>query len=1519
MARERLITKRVNIFDGQRVTEVDLDTEQIHNNTVSADIVKDFHGSGVVNDTPFETRILLDTRSPGLYIENGNENPSKSDIESGTYDGKGISLDRQTSDPVRGNRVEFELVDSEMLGRKKVKIMVLGRAFDGLNSQGELVAEFIEFGENSKKLSKHYYTRIISVLFNDFSGGSGRTENLTSVDSLDLISNTNGYMIVRETEPLKVFPASVVSYQVESPNLDMINFITSDPTRTVRDEIILALGSTNTISDLYVELLGREEITLAKDAATSIKYGQKFLSEVDNLQRIDILMSVERDATRPAGSQFDFSGDLVMSIHELSSDIDCPTDAVPEDLIDYDPEITPLIEISFGQGDLEALGFSLTDTPQIVSFNFAGTLLADPNLEPSIKSGKFYSFLIRRSGDNRTGTIILEKGFDKVFGKTESNVTLTPIERFGKRTSKYTEFDPITKRFINDSQSSLWYRVHSDALEITNGTAYADTGKAVTIPKTIGFIGNTEISNFEKNITLRTVAEGSNNYVILSHIEEFTDPGTHPRTGNFLFTRIVDGAALSVVNDTELDDILEDTVPLLLGRVVDTNVRDAQTITGTLDKPGLISNDTILLIDPGADVLAANLINRVITPDIDCDCNSIYRIADVDCLLLRPGDFDSDGKYTSSDLTGMLGVVGNTINSEVTERSILGGEIDILDFIRGDLDANDTIDGTDIELLEDAVDGYVNFVVPQEIKVLQLRLENILEADDNPIIFSDALSTGVTTPGEDILGFSVLTENQGLIIRPGDTVEIDAVSLDSGIYKIATKTVEADGVTITVTVTTLDDASVSFNGTSAFNVTVTSGTEVNVLADNNNLVDIPFSSTNFEISFIENPFEERFVEVCDLRRFVGASFLELSGVGSCECEDPTCISGSVCSPQYKNQTLIPGDLFVTNGNILSAPGIPYHGDYEYANIVVPLPPGNISDCSVNLYDAFVKGANGTCSTAAGYPAMKYSDGTVVGCEDAGSSTDISKGRVKFSHEICSICVDALVDGYVDGYVAEEDTSDFVTSNTEVIAENYIDDSFTEFSSWVENPLNNTTITNIDHPSGSNQPAIFDLTTASDSGERFGRLDAPVAVQGFAGDFITDFRVARTTWPGSSVISGEVSSFGTIVITNADGGISTLKLGWRVLGGQVTKMFYSGVIEDPSSIIISTFNFEIDAPDVGGEDTIFRLRRVNDVVFAYYIIPNRISESTVNSFGEYVRIGANPEVQPGVGTADFSYEILQNNSPTSGLVFFTRLSETIIQSEYTSNNSQTILAIGRDSVTSLTDRATLTFPVNLTGRTSITEAILSLNSQSSGTITDSFNIIPLDILNSDNIGSIFNIPLEEDVSVMTTFVPGVISVDENINIDVTQLMISLLSKQGHLPGFFKGFVIEPDASADSTFDILSLANLTVTFLDESTGIVFKVGISIDQDTGIATFSTRNILYDSIIEENRTVINFGVYLKKGGFKNQDVSIGIADLDRLGIGSCSDSETFAEEEECFFVAGSTAVGTFIEGPFPCFFSLA
>ncbi len=1512
-SKERLPTVRVNFFDGQRVTESDLDTEQIYNGTVTSNIVTDFHASGVVKDCPFEEMVLLDTRSPGSNIEEGaDENPSKLDLEGGTFDGKGISLDRNPSDAVRGNRIELELVNSEARGRDRVKVIILGRAFDGIDSEGPLVAEYIEFEKDGKKVSQNFFREIEAVFFNNFSGGTGKTENVSSADSKDLISALGGYMVIRESEPLTVFPASKMSFQMQSPNVDLANFITSSTSLSIEDEFTAALGASSSVSEIYLDFTGIEEVTFEKDGDVTVAYGQKFLSKANNLQKIELLLSVEED-TEEEGSGLNWSGDLVLSIYELATEIDCPTDAVPEDLIDFDPEATPIVETSLNQEDLEALCIKLGTTPTKVSFNFAGTLLADPNIEPSISTDRYYAFLLSRRGDNRTGTVVLQKGYTVRSGKLNDGVDLTTFEEFAKQESKYFEFDPNTKRFVSDSNASLWYVVHSDSVEVTDGTAYADDGVAVTVPKTRSFVGESEISFFANNISLADVGEGSDNYVVLSHVNEFTDADVHPRTGNFVFSRIKDAASVTLVDSAGLTDLLEDTVPVLLAKVNDTNVRDAQSITGTFDKPGFLKRDYVVIEDPSTTLLTSNLINRIFVPDTNCQCTAMYRITEVECVTELAGDLDSDGELTSSDILELLNVVGNTINSESTERAILGGSLDIVDFIKSDLDDNDTVDGTDIELLEDAVDGYVNFTVSEQIRFLIIRLENMFDEDNFPTIFTDAALSGVTTSDDDIITFTTSTENQALIARQGDTIQIDS-GVDAGTYTILTKSIAADNVTVSVTVSDSDGEEVVFAGSSGFNVLITSGTEVNMLADNNDLVDIPYSAFSYEISFANAPFEEQFVTSCDLRRFIESSFLELE-THSCECEDDQlCHDGEDCTPKYKTQKHLPGDLYIPDGEILSAPGVPYHGDFEYASLTMPIPPGTIADCSIDLYNTFIKSESGSCKTAAGFPAMLYSDGTYVGCQDSGSDTDITKGRVKFSHAVCSLFVDGILDGYgVDGYgeVAES------VNNGEAIFEEFVDDTFTSFNTWTADPANNDSITNISNPSGTNSPAVFDITTSSDSGERFGRLNIPVASQNFTGDFIIDFTASRTVWPDSTLTNGVVSAFATAVISNTDGTTTTLKLGWRTLAGENTELFYSGVIEDALLTVISTFEFVIDTPETLGENVSFRLRRIDDVVSAYYITPGSVDDADIISFGQYIRLGTNPEVQPGSGpVSEFSYEIAQNNAPNAGISFFTRLTDVVIRSEYSSSDTTTQLIAGRDAGTAEIDRFTLTFPLNLTRRTTVLSATIKLTSQITGTISDAINVIPLDILNADNIGRIFNIPTTTDASFTTSFIPGTVAFGDEIEVDVTGIISGFLLSTGHLPGQFKGFVFEPDITADSALAVSSLATLEVTYLDTSTGIVFKVGVSLDEQTGLVTLNTKNILYDDLIEENRTVLNFGVYLKKSGFRNSDIKISIEELSRIGLGSCSDEEALPDEESCFFIVGDTAVGTFVEGPFPCQF---
>tara|TARA_B100000131_G_scaffold207967_1_gene200076 strand:- start:6048 stop:8717 length:2670 start_codon:yes stop_codon:yes gene_type:complete len=884
------------------------------------------------------------------------------------------------------------------------------------------------------------------------------------------------------------------------------------------------------------------------------------------------------------------------------------------------------------------------------------------------------------------------------------------------------------------------------------------------------------------------------------------------------------------------------------------------------------------------------------------------------------GDIDGDGKLTNYDVYEMLDYVGSTINSETTERKILGGELSAIGFVKCDLNNDESVDGFDIELLENAIDGYVNFSIEEKFKVLEIHVENILEDDNYPSIFLDEALTGYTNAGESSLGFKCVLEETALSIRMDDRVIIGAESDDYGQYIVNGKSIDEDGVTVLLSVTDLEGNEQVFTGSSGFNIEILSGTKANMLADNPKLLSTPYEERNFSISFIDSAFDGRFIETCDLRRYVESTFVEESDYSLCRCEEPECQTPEVCSPAYKNQHVLPNDLYIPKGEIYSSPGVPYHGDFEYSKIRIPMPPGSIEDCNINIYETFIKADDGGCSTAAGYPAMKYSDGTYVGCSDSGDDTDISRGRVKISEAIASLHVDSLIDGYAteDGY--EENIESMGFSLIDMITESFEDRSFDSFDTWTLNTFSDSSIASVSRPSGPNEPAVFSLLTFNDPLPRFGRIDAPPppSPHGLDGDFILDFNAFRSVWPSDSLDNGIISSYAMVEISNSDGSTSELSFGWREEANFGLKIFYAGKIYDSVGILISEFDYETDAPDALGNEVMFRIRRVNDVCVAMYFDPSSI-DFVANPDSQYIRVGENPSMHPGAGGMKVSYRLEQDRSPTSGLSFATNLVNVFIESDHTSDYaSSDEIEISRD-LSGNVKRATLSFPLNLPKRTSVVSANINLKSYGSTSTVDIFNAIPIDSIDADNLGTLYNYPKTQNDSIIAMFRPGVVSDSSLISIDVTSTIISFLAEVGHLPGYVKAFVIEPDETATTSFSFyLEDVELVVEYLDITTGVIFKVGVSIDPATGIASFKTKNVLYDVLIEENRTIIEFGVFLKKSGFVNSDISVGLQEIKKIGIGTCVDEDVLLQDDECFFIAGDTATGIFVEGPFPCVFHL-
>jgi hypothetical protein len=1506
------VLPKVNFFDGQKITESDLDTEQLHIQSVTGGIINDFHGSGIIKENIFKSNILFDSSKPGFYSAPGSIN-SKDVVEAGTFDGKPLYLDLQPSDVDAGNRLEVSVSGTEAKGRDVVKVLIVGYAFDSINSGGQLVYELLTFDKNQTLITKYYYTNVISFFLNNFSGGVGRNEFSLDMVSSNLALNS-GKIQIMEAEQLKVYPAAVVQSQVYSPSQDLALFITYSNEVTIEELIKEAIGSDANFSDLYFELSDAKVSSFQKNGSVTVSYGQKFLAKTSNLQRIDLLMSINQDTSLPIANQYDFSGDLVLSIHKLSTETKCATDVVPDNLIDFDPEIEPVMEISVNQDDLASMGVVLGTQPQVVSFNFSNTLLADPAISPNLEANNFYCFLLSRRGSTSIGTVNIHVGWDEAERRTSNGQPKNAIQEFGNQTTRYFEYDTSTKKYVDYSNLSLWHKIYSDTIEVTPGTAYSADSFLITIPKTQEYVGDTKISNYVDGISLVDISSSGINYVLLQHIEKFITPVTHPRTGNFVFSRIFDTGGIAVVNSQDLEQVSADQYPLILSSVSDQNTRYASEIIGDLNKPGLINRDYVLIVSPEPTLLSENLVDRIFVPDTDCNCSYKYRIVKSECITYKVGDLNNDGKINTNDLGEFLNYIGKTINSTGTERSLLSGELEYIKFKQSDLNGDDTVDGTDLELLEDAIDGNENFSVDSSFKVLKVYLENILESADSPTVFEDLASSAFTEFETNKITFVTTSEELACAIRVGDILSVSNEDVGAGLYYITSKTIATDNLTVTVELEFDDGSLPSFSFVTGFSVTVLSGTKTNIIADNNLLLQVPFKATSYRIEHVDSAFRQSSLQICDLRRFVSRNFIE-EKTNSCVCEEDVCDTTPVCEPNYRNQQYVAGDIYIPAGEIYSEPGVPYHGDFEYTTVTVPLPPGSIDDCQVDLYNTFIKASGSSCLTAAGYPAMKYSDGTYVGCQDSGLDNDISKGRVKFSSSIASLYVDGLVDGYaVDGYADSTSNS----SSKNVISENYVDYSYSEFSSWTEDPGNSTSIV-ITKPSGANNPVTFEMTTTSSSSVRYGKIDGPSEISALSGDLLIDINGARVIW-ATTPPQGAVSSYIQMYVTNPDSSYSILKLGWKQFGTNQAQLFYSGVIYDSFGDIDYTFEDLADLPDTVGQEILFRIRRIDDAFFAYYINPlNIMSGETEENFGQYIRIGTNPATQPGSGTVAISFVLEQSDSPDPGLYYVTRFKNTEVRSLYTTSVNVSDISVSRDSSTNEISRAAISFPIQITPRTNIISATMTMTAAADISSLDTFNIIPLEIINADNLPIYYNYPVIQDNSIIKSFIPGDVITGDSIQVDITEIIKKFMSEPGFLPGYYKAFVIEPDYTANSEISISNEILFEISYEDITTGVIFKVGVNIDPTTGIASFKTKNILFDSINSENRTVIKFGVFLKKSGFRNADINLTISDLKKIGLGSCADENLAIDlTTECYFIVGTTGVGTFVEGPFNCAFAI-
>lgn len=866
------IIKRINWFDGQEVDETDFDTEQNAWHTTDADNTDAIIGSGILKEFS-EQRVLFDLNSVPVSINTL--------LTGGTFDGEPIyptdSLGNvvylQPSDSAEGTQLQINISGANLLGSAKSKIFIFGTILNN-----KYVQEVIEFEDNGTKITKNYFTKIVAFMTQDF---RGNTNNL--IDGV-ASRNTGGTLQILEAIPFTVALDSIMAEQSTVPNMDYVNFKPSSLIKTL--DILLAEISASdglNVDDLNINTTSTTTRLLPTNTPGLI-VGEKFKATTNNIQKISILLSIQSDSTAVPGHEFDWSGNIVVGVRALQKTLSCPLNTIPNSAILFDPEPSNLAEISFDQTSLGDAGVVLSDQPKVVDFVFTQSLLANPNIEPSLVPGDFYILTITRSGDLSKGVFVLEEAANTT-SATETDEMMMSVF--------------FQNEWTDVEQSDLWFKIYTDAIRITNGTAY-DSGVAVVSPKiTTDPVTELDSPYINGHYNLIDVSSSTENYVVLQQQNEFSDPISHPSTGNDVFSRIEDSPKLSVMNETDLTDLISSgDKTIVLGAVRDSNPVSVESITGITEFAGLARTNTFTILQPVSDIANNNLIGSILTPNTS-KSTLRYRIIKVEIFEDGYGDVNDDGVINSSDVLRAQQLDGyatnlysGTISMADQQYAISSGLVTMEELIRADVNVDGIISVVDAQLIQQHISLGTSFIAGSSFRRAVLTVENIL----NPL-----------------------------------------------------------------------------------------STSANILGNDSDFNNVPFSNIEFRIDFIPTWSPDNVV-ITDLRRYVSRTFTSIT---------TTDITGTTKNGG-SNSFFVPGDL-ILGGSVLDDSGSNYNFDFEVNTITIDLPAGETNG-EIDIFDNYIKNK------------MKFFDGSLVG------ASAISNGQVKATVAIQSITKD--LDGYdmlsVDG-------------------------------------------------------------------------------------------------------------------------------------------------------------------------------------------------------------------------------------------------------------------------------------------------------------------------------------------------------------------------------------------------------------------------------------------------------------------------------------------------------------------------
>jgi hypothetical protein len=613
-------------YDAQQVDETDLTSEQLANQTIEASIIDNHVGDGVLPEV-LVSNVIYD-----------------STLAVGYQDGLAIFPQAQPTDNNLGNQLSIKVTGSTASGRRQIKVCVIG-----LDFQSNLQYEIFYFDTNETQTGQRHFTKILVLLFNDFIGDP------------DLSFNLGGRILITEAQPMTLSRDVIMVAQDQQPNLFFRDFfLDSSISQLSLQAMLQAAMPTYNVVDLNIFTQPLDLLPLLNGDVTT-QIGEKFIATTNNVQKVTLLLSVQN---LNVGQQNNlvWTGDIVVSIYPLQTSIDCPTDFLPNQPIEFSPFNIPLGQISYNYNSLQAAGIVLNSVPQPVDFVFSNSPVANGSL---MVPGNFYAVTIKRAGAANQCDILVAVG-----GQLIPN-------------SEVTTF--ASTLWVDIPSEQMWFRIWTDAAKLSDGQAY-DAGNGVTIPKTtVNPTTQATVDNSFGNVEF----VGNDIFsAVLAAVTQDSVPVPSQNTGNPVDSRQQFVPQVKLLDTIDLSNLENSSTPLVLGSITDKNIKffnpGAASITAPLYSATMAGDELLIrIIDDSTDprystqviALASYLLNGALvsaqfTPDAAAPFTN-YRIASAQLCSMIIGDVDGNGIIDNNDLVLLNKYLGYNMNVGLPDHTVI--------------------------------------------------------------------------------------------------------------------------------------------------------------------------------------------------------------------------------------------------------------------------------------------------------------------------------------------------------------------------------------------------------------------------------------------------------------------------------------------------------------------------------------------------------------------------------------------------------------------------------------------------------------------------------------------------------------------------------------------------------------------------------------------------------------------------------------------------------------------------------